>query len=259
MTQPIAAVYLILKLILSQIAPYQLPDKYYQAVSSHKRLEFCMFHTKMLILVTLLVFPLLALAQDQYLMTVSGYIGSLANPNLPWDNHVNLLSLDPNVQVPECLQGLNYFRYLEGACMAVLLEDQPHVCAGWDAYNGYNDKCYRYDPLLDSWTESGTLTVQRREHFGCTFSYAHGMVIAGGFGIDNAAPALLDTVEYTMHGNVFGKLPDLPHKVQSDCFVALWGGDLFIAGGNAFGLDFLQIMLFSSPLCNKFSLVPVIL
>lgn len=190
---------------------------------------------QMLILVTFLAFPILALAQDQYLMTVAGYDGSQADQNLPpWDNQVNLLSLDPNVRVPDCLQGLNDFRYLEGACMAVLLEDQPHVCAGWDAYSGYNDKCYRYDPVVDSWTESGTLTVQRKEYAGCAFSYAHGMVIAGGFGIDNAPPTYLDTVEYTMHGNVFGKLADLPIRLQSDCFVAVWGGDLFIAGGTTY-------------------------
>ena len=191
----------------------------------------------MLIFVAFLVFPMCVIAQDQYLMTVAGYIGGLANPNMPWDNRVNLLSLDPNVAVPECLRGLNNFRYLEGSCMAVLLEDQPHVCAGWDAYNGYNNKCYRYDPVLDSWTESGALTVQRNEYAGCAFSYAHGMVIAGGFGIDNAPPTYLDTVEYSMQGAVFGKLPDLPQKMQSDCLVALWGGDLFIAGGTTYGID----------------------
>ena len=171
-------------------------------------------------------------------MTVGGYDGILANPDLnPYDNRVTLLSLDPNIQIPECLQGLNDFQYLEGACMSVLLEDQPHICAGRDAFTAYNDKCYRYDPILDSWTESGTLTVQRLEFSGCAFSYAHGMVIAGGFGIDNAPPTILDTVEYTMHGSVFGKLPDLPQKLQSDCFVALWGGDLFIAGGTAYDID----------------------
>ena len=191
-------------------------------------------HEKMLIFGTFLALPMMAFAQDQFLMTVGGYDGYLANPDLnPYDNRVTILSIDPNVQVPECLQGLNDFQYLEGACMAVLLEDQPHICAGWDALgSGYNDKCYRYDPVLDLWTESGTLTVQRRDYFGCAFSYAHGMVMAGGFGIDNAPPNNLDTVEYTMHGTVFGKLPDLPEKVQSDCFVALRGGDLFIAGGS---------------------------
>ena len=57
------------------------------------------------------------------------------------------------------------------------------------------------------------------------------MVIAGGYGVDNSPPYYLNTVEYTKYGTIFGKLPDLPEKVQSDCFVALWGGDLFIAGG----------------------------
>ena len=192
----------------------------------------------MLILLILWALPISALAQDQYLMTVAGYDGSSANPNVPpWDDQVHLISLDPNVAVPECLQRLNSFRYLEGACMAVLLEDQPHVCAGWDAYTGYNGKCYGYDPILDSWTESGSLTVQRNEYAGCTFSYAHGMVIAGGYGIDNGPPYFLDTVEHTMYGTVSGKLPDLPQKMQSDCLVALWGGDLFIAGGIISGID----------------------
>ena len=192
-------------------------------------------HEDMLTLVTFLVFPLWAMAQEQYLMTFGGYDGMMVNPDLnPYDNRVTLLSLDPNVQIPECLQALNSPSniYLEGACMAVLLEDQPHVCAGRDAFSAYNDKCYRYDPILDSWTESGTLTVPRLEFSGCAFSPAHGMVLAGGYGIDNAPPSTINTVEYTMHGSIFGKLPDLPQTLQSDCFVALRGGDLLIAGGS---------------------------
>ena len=141
-------------------------------------------------LVILLALPMWALAQNQYLMTVGGYDGSQACQNC--NNKVALVSLDPLTEVPECLRDLNEFKNLEGACMANLLGDQPHVCGGWDAYVGYNNECYRYDPNEDSWTETGTFLEERiggSGLYGCGFTYAHGIVVAGGTGfIDGCIP-----------------------------------------------------------------------
>ena len=188
---------------------------------------------------TFLFLPVWAFAQNQFLMTVGGYSGLQdgCQHHCPsWDKKVTLLSLDPDVQVPECLQRLNDFQYLEGACMSNLLGDQPHICAGWAPFgDGYNDKCYHYDPILDLWTESGTLSVTRREGNGCAFSYAHGMIVAGGYGCTDGCvsdpPGPLTTVEYTSDGQRFGQLADLPEAKQFHCLVALWGGDLFSTGG----------------------------
>ena len=111
-----------------------------------------------MIILVILTLPIWALAQNQYLMTVAGYDGSSDGCQgcPPWDNKVSLISLHPGVPVPECLQRLNDFQYLQGGCMANLLGDQPHVCGGWSPYEDYTEECYRYDPTQDMWIETGT-------------------------------------------------------------------------------------------------------
>ena len=190
-------------------------------------------------MVTFFALPTWVLAQDQYLMTVGGYDRSQACQHCPpWDNKVTLLSLDPNVPVPECLQSLNDFRYLQGSCMANLLGDQPHICGGWSPYGDWMEECFRYDPTQDMWTESGTLLTSRdgpSGFHGCAFSYSHGIVVAGGRGCESAncqgGPGPLPNVDYTMNGQTSGQLAELPEGIQNSCLVALWGGDLFSAGG----------------------------
>ena len=88
--------------------------------------------TEMIFLV-LVTLPTWVFAQNQFLMTVAGYDGSSNGCQNcpPWDNSVALVSLDPDVAVPHCLQELNDFQYLQNGCMANLLGDQPHICGGW--------------------------------------------------------------------------------------------------------------------------------
>ena len=147
-------------------------------------------YTSMNNLAILLVLPAWATAQNQYLMTVGGYEGSTGCQNC--NNRVSLISLDPQLEVPECLRNLSDFKNLEGACMANLLGDQPHICGGYDAYIGYNNECYRYNPTLDTWRETGTLLEERiggSGLYGCGFTYSHGIVVAGGTGfIDGCIP-----------------------------------------------------------------------
>ena len=180
-----------------------------------------------LVLVTLIL-PTWVFAQNQFLMTVAGYDGSNDGCQYcpPWDNKVALVSLDPDVAVPQCLQELKDFHYLQGGCMANLLGDQPHVCGGFSAYGGYTDKCYRYNPMEDMWTETGSFLTSRtgpRGYYGCTFSYSHGIVAAGGYGcIDECSlgpPEPLGNVDFTMDGQSFGQLTELPEGIQFNCLV----------------------------------------
>ena len=190
-----------------------------------------------LVLVTLSL-PTWVFAQNQFLMTVAGYEESLGPESPPWYKKVALVSLDPDVAVPHCLQELNDFQYLQNGCMANLLGDQPHICGGW--YGDYIDKCYRYDPTQDMWTETGSFLTSRtgpRGYYGCTFSYSHGIVAAGGYGcIDECSlgpPEPLGNVDFTMDGQSFGQLTELPEGIQFNCLVALWGGELLSVGGSS--------------------------
>ena len=158
-------------------------------------------------LVALLALPMLALAQNQYLMTVGGWGSQECQSCPPGNPRTSLISLDPLVEVPECLRDLSDFKYLEGACMANLLGDQPHVCGGWDAWVGYNNDGYRYDPNLGSWTETGSFLETRYGGYGiygCGFTYAHGIVAAGGKGCINGCgpggPTPKGSVDYTTDG-----------------------------------------------------------
>ena len=176
-----------------------------------------------MIILVILTLPIWALAQNQYLMTVAGYDGSSDGCQgcPPWDNKVSLISLHPDVPVPECLQRLNDFQYLQGGCMANLLGDQPDVCGGWSPYEDYTEECYRYDPTQDMWTETGTFLTPRdgpRGYYGCTFSYSHGIVVAGGYGCGDGCsqggPSPLGNVDYTTNGQTFGQLTELPEGIQ---------------------------------------------
>ena len=205
-------------------------------------------------LVILLALPMWALAQNQYLMTVGGYDATAEDQhNPPWDNQVSLISLDSMTEVPECLQDLSNFKYLEGSCMANLLGDQPHICGGWDAWVGYNNKCYRYHPNEDSWTETGEFLETRYGGFGlygCGFTYAHGIVAAGGKGCINGCgpggPGPKGSVDYTMDGQSFGQLAELPDGIENNCLVGLWGGDLFSAGGSIYGTVMEKAYIYSN-------------
>ena len=43
------------------------------------------------------------------------------------------------------------------------------------------------------------------------------------------------SVDYTMDGQTFGQLSQLPDGIENNCLVGLWGGDLFSAGGSTYG------------------------
>ena len=58
-------------------------------------------------------------AEAQYLMV----IGGVYRAGFPTSNDVELISLDPEVEVPECLQNLNdHPRRLHWSCAATLLQ-----------------------------------------------------------------------------------------------------------------------------------------
>ena len=42
------------------------------------------------------------------------------------------------------------------------------------------------------------------------------------------------SVDYTLDGQIFGQLAELPDGIENNCLVGLWGGDLFSAGGSAY-------------------------
>jgi len=193
------------------------------------------------VLVTLSL-PTWVFAQNQFLMTVAGYDGSMAPEYPPDQKRVTLISLDPDVAVPHCLQGLNDFQYMQYGCMANLLGDKPHVCGGYT--EDYSEKCYRYDPKQDMWTETGSFLTSRngpKGYYGCTYSYSYGIVAAGGYGcIDECSqgpPVPLGNVDFTMDGQSFGQLTELPEGIQYNCLVALWGGDLLSVGGSNFDMQ----------------------
>ena len=102
-------------------------------------------------------------AEPQFLMVIDG----VYRAGFPTSSNVELISLDPEVEVPECLQNLNdHPRRLHWSCAATLLqgmyekiscwdkfqfelaraEGLPHLCGGYDYDEGLLDDCYRYNP-----------------------------------------------------------------------------------------------------------------
>ena len=47
----------------------------------------------------------------------------------------------------------------------------------------------------------------------------------------------LGNVDFTMDGQSFGQLTELPEGIQYNCLVALWGGELLSAGGSNFDME----------------------
>ena len=164
---------------------------------------------------------------EQLLMIVGGFdIEGPAN-----GNKVNLVSLDPDFPVPECLLNLNDFpKFLLDACSATLTGNLPHVCTGLDGYEGPIDKCYRYVSGSDTWLEWGTLS-EARHRAGCSQCDEHGLVIIGGQAYPNNGD-YTNLVESTQNGQTITLLEDLPESKQYPCVVALQAGNIFCAGGS---------------------------
>ena len=112
---------------------------------------------------------------------------------------------------------------------------------GSECFNGYNDKCYRYNPGeqieyvidfaeeipigfssdLDTWTVSSVMS-DRTWYPACAANSVPEMIINGGY--------FSDATWTTDDGETFGSLPPMPQGMHAHCVVALDGDDLFVTG-----------------------------
>ena len=102
----------------------------------------------------------------------------------------------------------------------------PFLCGG--VLYGF-DKCFKYEPVLDTWDILGTLAVGR-SYAGYSSSESWGLVMAGGVTPDLS---YLSSVETTADGQVFGALPDLLEWNSFFCLVVVDEDRIFTCGGRA--------------------------
>ena len=93
-----------------------------------------------------------------------------------------------------------------------------------------SDKCYKYDPIADTWVESGTMSGSK---------YRHASDYTDSFGL--AMAYYRDPLEVTQDGINFELLADYPNpdvtsvSYDNGCLVILDDKNLFLAGGGYSG------------------------
>ena len=86
--------------------------------------------------------------------------------------------------------------WLQGHFPLVPAGGIPFICGGL-----FYDDCYKYEPALDEWISSGTLS-EDKAYSGYGSSESWGLVMAGG-----SSTVRLSSVFTTSDGETFGSLP----------------------------------------------------
>ena len=161
-----------------------------------------------------------------------------------WTSDVELVSLDDN-PVPDCLTNLNPFPYGAinngaGAAITTALESgTPLICGGCIGSAtscNHSKKCYKYDPMADTWFESGTMS-EPKDYPASDYTDSFGLAMAHEG----------DPLEVTRDGVTFEILPnsDYPNEAVSNfdsgCMVILDDESLFLAGGGRYGSTFAYV------------------
>ena len=68
------------------------------------------------------------------------------------------------------------------------------MCGGYSRSPSDSEHCYSYDPMTDTWPETGTRMSDIRFRPSCAFGPDYGMVVSGGL------YQYIDSVEYTSGG-----------------------------------------------------------
>jgi len=139
---------------------------------------------------------------------------------------VHSLTPDEN-PLPPCLENLSDQAFGEFTAGAALSDGTPIVCGGaeFEEYN-HTEVCSLYDPLTDSWTESGTM-LQKRSRMAYYFHPSLGLIMAGGYDESD----IIDGVERTTDGQNFISMPPLPNANKDQCMVVTDEGTIYITGG----------------------------
>ncbi len=92
------------------------------------------------------------------------------------------------------------------------------------------DQCFRYNPKIRTWTESGRMSEGKHAHASSVHP-EFGLVITGGL----VALKPVDTVETTKDGKHFLRrgLPDLPLGLHGHCQVTVDADTIMVFGGCA--------------------------
>ena len=141
------------------------------------------------------------------------------------DRAVEVVSLDPENPLPECLTSLADLPFkLDGGSGAALSDGTPLACSS------HNSTCFKYKAEDDSWYATGDM-IDERENAGYTFNNAMGLVMAGGQGPGNAGM----NVESTNDGSKFQPLTPLPNTNYYHCLVSIDDSTLVSIGGDIAG------------------------
>ena len=127
------------------------------------------------------------------------------------DRAVEVVSLDPENPLPECLTSLADLPFkLDGGSGAALSDGTPLACSS------HNSTCFKYKAEDDSWYATGDM-IDERENAGYTFNNAMGLVMAGGQGPGSAGM----NVESTNDGSKFQPLNPMPNTNYYHCLVSV--------------------------------------
>ena len=107
-----------------------------------------------------------------------------------------------------------------------MLDGIPLICggciedpAGGPNFCAYTDKCFKYDPIIDFWVETGTMSGTKSSP-ACDNTYSFGLAMAYGG----------DPLEVTHDGINFELLADVTSS-DGGCLVILDEKNLLLAGG----------------------------
>jgi hypothetical protein len=112
----------------------------------------------------------------------------------------------------------------------VLLNDNTALVSGGFSVTDATNKCYRYDPIADTWTATGNLTNARWDH--CSWLLPNGdVLIAGGSIIVSVVTSseILNHLTYTW--STTGSLTDCQYISNTNGVNVFAGAKPFVAGG----------------------------
>ena len=150
---------------------------------------------------------------ESYMMVIGGRGSS--------DRAMEVVSLDPESQLPECLTNLKDLPFpLDGGAGAALSDGTPVACSS------HNSTCFKYKAEDDSWFASGDM-IDERENSGFAYNNVMGLVMAGGQGPGDAG----ESVESTVDGSTFQPLTQMPVTNYYHCLVSVDDDTLLSIGG----------------------------